>query len=561
MLLSLQKKALLLITAILLNACLEKLSAQETAHIPGDIIVMLKQGSDVNSLITDFKLFNNQPSGLVISQQLSRRMNTWLLHFNNNMADESKMLSAMRANTAVALAQFNHLIESRNVPNDDQFGVQWNMLNIGQTGGTSGADVRAANAWDITTGGYTAGGDTIVIAIDDDGFDLAQQDLNFWKNYHEIPGNLADDDHNGYTDDYDGWNSQTNSGVITSLASGHGTHVSGIAGAKGNNTIGVAGVNWNVKILPVQGNSGNEAIAVAGYGYILEMRAKYNESDGDSGAFVVAANSSWGTDFALPANFPIWCAMYDSMGAQGILNAAATNNGSNVNVDVQSDMPTACSSEYLITVTNTDKNDNRTGAFGASTIDLGAPGTSIVSTIPGNAYGSKTGTSMAAPHVAGAVALICSLPCDSLSHDLRNDAAATMLRIKGFILDAVDPVISLDGLTVSGGRLNVNQALLNAAAYYNCNVGVNDVPLSINEFNVFPNPATDQITITAKNKLTGNTTIAIINMMGQIVKAETIQSNHTNHMQTSVSALPSGIYVLRLSNEQDVIGQHKIIVE
>lgn len=561
MLLTFEKKALLLITTILLNACQEKLSAQETAHIPGDIIVMLKPGSDVNGLITDFKLFNNQPSGLVISQQLSRRLNTWLLHFNNNMIDESKMLSAIRASTAVALAQYNHLIESRNVPNDDQFGMQWNMLNIGQTGGTSGADVRAANAWDITTGGFTAGGDTIVIAIDDDGFDLAQQDLNFWKNKHEIPGNLADDDHNGYTDDYDGWNSQTSSGIITSLSSGHGTHVSGIAGAKGNNTIGVAGVNWNVKILPVQGNSGTEAIAVAGYGYILEMRAKYNESNGDSGAFVVAANSSWGTDFALPANFPIWCAMYDSMGAQGILNAAATNNGSNVNVDVQSDMPTACSSDYLVTVTNTDKNDNRTGAFGASTIDLGAPGTSIVSTIPGNAYGSKTGTSMAAPHVAGAVALICSLPCDSLSNDLRNDAAATMLRIKGFILDAVDPVISLDGLTVSGGRLNVNQALLNAAGYYNCNVGVKDVALSISEFNVFPNPATDQLSITSKNKLPGNTTIVITNMMGQIVKSEALQSGHTNHIQTSVSALPAGIYVLRLSNEQGVMGQQKIIVE
>lgn len=556
-----EKKRLLLIIATLFFTYQEKLFAQETDHIPGDLIVMLHHESDVNELIAGFRIFENQPTDLVISQQLSKRLNIWLLHFNDAIVDESKMLAEIKTNASVALAQYNHFIESRNVPDDERFGEQWNMLNIGQTGGTAGADVRATNAWDITTGGFTAGGDTIVVAIDDDGFDLTHQDLSFWKNHYEIPGNSIDDDHNGYVDDYDGWNSQTNSGVITSLSSGHGTHVAGIAGAKGNNTIGVAGVNWNVKILPVQGNSGTESIAVAGYAYILEMRAKYNETNGDSGAFVVSTNSSWGTDFALPANFPIWCAMYDSMGMQGILSAAATNNGSNVNVDVQSDMPTACSSDFLITVTNTDKNDNRTAAFGATTIDVGAPGTSILSTIPGNLYGSKTGTSMASPHLAGAVALICSLPCDSLSNDLKHDRPATMLRIKGFILDGVDPATSLDGLTVSGGRLNVNQALLNAAAYYNCNVGVEEIASSINGLSVYPNPATDNVTITTKNNLPGNTTITILNVMGQTLKTETLQNGNTNHFQINISSLVNGIYILRLSNENELLGQQKIIVE
>lgn len=543
------KKYFLLLITILFFISYQESIAQETNHEPGDLIVMVKKGNDVKELIADFTMYNGQSTGLLIKQQLSKRLNIWLLHFNATTIDESKLLSEIRNNHAVSIAQFNHFIESRNVPNDPRFGEQWNMLNIGQTGGTLGADVRAANAWDITTGGFTAGGDTIVVAIDDDGFDLVHEDLDFWKNHFEIPGNLIDDDDNGYVDDYDGWNSQTNSGVITSLSSGHGTHVAGIAGAKGNNSLGVTGVNWNVKILPVQGNSGTESIAVAGYAYILEVRAKYNETNGAQGAFVVSTNSSWGSDFGLPANFPIWCAMYDSMGAQGILSAAATSNSSNVNVDVQSDMPTACGSDFLVTVTNTDKNDNRTGAFGATTIDLGAPGSSILSTIPGNGYGTKTGTSMASPHVAGAIALICSLPCDSLSNDLKNDAAGTMLRIKKFILDGVDPVISLDGNTVSGGRLNVNQALLNAAAYYNCNVGIDEAGEINDAVFVYPNPANEELNLAIKNlKLNTTVNLSIKNILGQTMFSKDL-SPSTHNLSINVSALPNGTYFLVIDNQ------------
>lgn len=547
---------------VLFFACRQTAPAFATNHLPGDLIVMLHKGEDVKTLISSLAVMDQSPTGLVVTQQLSKRLNIWLLHFDQDAVDEGRMLAAVRSNSAVAIAQYNHSIELRNVPNDEHFGEQWNMLNIGQTGGTTGADVRATSAWDLTIGGLTASGDTIVIAIDDDGFDLAHQDLNFWKNHHEIPGNLIDDDNNGYTDDYDGWNSQNSSGVITSLSSGHGTHVSGIAGAIGNNGIGVAGVNWNVKIMPVQGNSGMESVAVAGYAYILEMRASYNESGGATGAFVVATNSSWGTDFAKPADYPIWCAMYDSMGAQGILSAAATNNSSGVNVDVQGDMPTACSSDFLITVTNTDKNDNRTAAFGDTTIDLGAPGTAILSTIPGNQYGTKTGTSMSSPHLAGAVALICALPCVSLGNDLKNDPAATMLRIKDFILNGVDPLSSLEGITVSGGRLNVNNALLNAAAYYNCNVGIQALDPSSKELMVYPNPAVDQIQIFSKTGFYANTVIRIINTNGQLVLNElTGNSNRTQPLTISLNGFSKGIYLVQMIGENGLIDQQKIVVQ
>ncbi|MBA2407783.1 MAG: S8 family peptidase, partial [Chitinophagales bacterium] len=360
----------------------------------------------------------------------------------------------------------------------------------------------------------------------------------------------------GYTDDYNGWNAKDSSGNITS--SDHGTHVAGIAGAKGNNGIGVAGVNWNVQIMPVQGNSGVESVAVEGYGYILEMRARYNESEGEEGAFVVSANSSWGTDFAQPANFPIWCAMYDSMGHYGILNAAATNNSSNVNVDVQSDMPTACASDYLIAVTNTDKNDQRVAAFGATTIDLGAPGTSIISTVPGNQYSLKTGTSMASPHVAGAVALLFSLPCAALATDLKNDPAGTALRIKNFILAGVDTSASLADVTVSGGRLNVNQALLNAATYYNCSVGI-DESLAANDILIFPNPATDIINVVKSGSIK-ITDLHLSNVLGEEVMIIDASDKFSIPFQIDVTALSPGIYFLNIESSDKQTASIKLLI-
>jgi hypothetical protein len=145
----------------------EKAVAQKMDHNAGDIIVMMNYGSDVQKLMKDFTVFNNQPTDLAIVGVLSKRLNTWLLHFNASIINENDFLSGIRNSKLVKLAQFNHYIESRNTPNDPDFPQQWNMLNV-----TSGADIRATSAWDLTTGGLTAGGDTIVVAIDDDGFEL-----------------------------------------------------------------------------------------------------------------------------------------------------------------------------------------------------------------------------------------------------------------------------------------------------------------------------------------------------------------------------------------------------
>ncbi len=280
----------------------------------------------------------------------------------------------------------------------------------------------------------TATGDTIIVAIVDDGFDINHEDLKFWKNYHEIPGNGIDDDNNGYIDDYDGWNAYNTSGGIT--MADHGTHVSGIAAAQGNNSIGVTGVNLHVKIMPVQGSSTVESIAVAGYAYVLEMRSLYNETGGEKGAFIVSTNCSFGVDNGQPEDYPIWGAMYDSLGMVGILNACATANH-NLDIDVIGDIPTAFPSDFMISVTSTDKNDLKSdfAAYGLTTIDLGAPGSAIYSTrlTSYGGYGYKSGCSMAAPHVAGAVAYMFSVANEEFMTAYHNDPAGMALVIRQYI--------------------------------------------------------------------------------------------------------------------------------
>jgi Subtilase family len=191
---------------------------------------------------------------LHVKKVLVKRLNIWLLGYDTGRSTATQALSNIRQSSHAKLAQFNHYVTMRsNFPNDPRFGEQWGLHNTGQNGGTPDADIDAPEAWDISTGGNTALGDEIVVAVIDGGFFLNAPDLDFWKNVHEIPGNGIDDDNNGYIDDYDGWNAYLSTGYIP--PDPHGTHVTGIACAKGNNSMGTSGVNWNVKIMPIAGSS------------------------------------------------------------------------------------------------------------------------------------------------------------------------------------------------------------------------------------------------------------------------------------------------------------------
>jgi hypothetical protein len=454
------KNLIFSITYLVMSMTIAGQAVDENA-ISGQYIVMLRGNTDAHHFFS---------TGYDIQKPecLSKSMNIWLVK-----TEATDMLESLTKDPSVILAQYNHgNIRQRSlIPNDSLFNMQWNMHNTG----TPGADISAPQAWQINHSAVTRMGDTIVIAVIDGTFDLAHPDLNFFVNKNEIPNNGRDDDGNGYIDDYLGWNVFTNNDSVqaTNLSDEHATHVSGIAAAKGNNGIGVAGVCWGAKILAVTGADNAhivyESDIVKAYDYVIEMRRIYDQTSGSKGAFIVATNSSFGVDLGQPINFPIWCSLYDTLGKYGILSVTATVN-LNWNVDMVGDMPTTCPSQWMIAATNITRSGTRNGAagYGKINIDIGAPGSGVVSTVPFGGYGTDQGTSMATPHITGTVAALIANACPRLLQDYLAYPDSISLMLKDYILRSADPIASMTNLSVSGGGLNLYHAYL-MEGDYNCN--------------------------------------------------------------------------------------------
>ena len=398
---------------------------------------------------------------------LSTSMNIYLLKCTNDIVAKS-ILEKYHSHPQIKAIQYNHRFDYRGyTPVDSYYTNQWYLNNTGQYGYTTGVDIDAPQAWDSSLTNLSRYGDTIVVAIPDVKFDLNHQDINYFKNYDEIPSNGIDDDGNGYIDDYNGWNALLHNDDVNQSTAGHATQLSGIIGAK-HNFYGVAGICNGVKILPIY-TQAIESQAIESYSYIIDMRKLYDLTGGLKGAYIVASNTSFGIDNAFPADFPIWCAMYDSMGKYGILSATATANRSQ-DVDVVGDMPTTCLSNFMISVTNITGTNNLSvsAAYGDSAIDLAAPGTNILSSIGPNGYAAGNGTSYASPQIAGAIAFLMSYACPKFLDLYTNYPDSAMYILRKCILDGAVAVPDLVGKTVTGGRLNLFNALTQLNLQYDC---------------------------------------------------------------------------------------------
>ncbi|HYE03636.1 MAG TPA: S8 family serine peptidase [Phycisphaerales bacterium] len=348
------------------------------------------------------------------------------------------LAGVVRAVPGVEYAEPDYIVQRCVNPNDTYFGLQWGMHSTGQTvngdPGIADADIDAPEAWNVFTG--SSG---FVVAVIDDGTNYGHADLaaNMWTNPGEVAGNGLDDDANGYVDDVRGWDFYTNDN--DPYGGGHGTHTAGTVGAVGNNALGVAGVSWQCKVMPLRflgpmGGATSDAIEALQYAV---------------GKGVKVSNNSWGGGGYSQA-------LYDAINAAraaGHLFVAAAGNGGSDQVGDNNDAvafyPASYTLDNVISVAATNNNDGRAGFsnYGATSVDLGAPGVNIVSTY-GTGYAYSDGTSMACPHVAGAAALVWA-----------NNPSFSYAQVRARLLSTVRPVASLGGITVTGGVLNLAGAV------------------------------------------------------------------------------------------------------
>ncbi len=341
-------------------------SGIKNGYVPDEFIVKFRNSVDGAKISSLQKAY-----GITVLREI-KKIGVYKLKVPSNMTMET-LINQYRANPDVVYAEPNYIIKKAVLPNDPKFSLIWGLNNTGQTGGIKDADLDAVEAWDVTTGA-----EDIIVAVIDSGIAYNHPDLscNIWTNAIEKKGKTNfDDDGNEYIDDIYGWDFIDNDGYPVDLNS-HGTHIAGIIGACGDNRIGITGVMWKVKIMSLR------FLGVSGTGDTL------NAADAiiyavDKGARII--NASW-------AGYKYSNTLYDAIDyarKKGVLFVAAAGNEANNN-DIDQVYPASYNLPNIISVAATDNRDNIASFsnYGEKSVDLGAPGVGIYSTIPQFIYGT-----------------------------------------------------------------------------------------------------------------------------------------------------------------------------
>lgn len=425
------------------NSAEKGLSLNNSDFVPNELLVKFKAGVSSSAKEKSLLKISGKVKEKILTKAMQRNGdNDGFVLVNTPLA----VLEAKGIITGdeIEYAEPNYVYQHDAVSNDLYFtnGSLWGIYGDASSPANQFGS-QAAEAWALNR----TGSSSVIIGIIDEGAMVKHVDLaaNFWTNpFDPIDG--IDNDGNGYIDDVNGWDfAANNNSVFDGVGDDHGTHVAGTIGAKGGNGTGVAGVVWNVKMIATKflgSNGGTTANAIKAIDYLTDLKVRH-------GLNLPASNNSWGGGgFSQALKDAI-----DRAGAQNILFVAAAGNDGLSN-DVTTRYPSGYTSDNIIAVASIVNNGTISSFsnFGAVSVDLGAPGSGIFSTLPVSSkgkitsgYGSYNGTSMATPHVSGAVALYVS-----------SNPTATAAQIKSAILGATVPTASLNGKTLTGGRLNVS---------------------------------------------------------------------------------------------------------
>jgi subtilisin family serine protease len=476
---------LLVFLSILLFVQLSFAQKADKTYVDGEVLVKFKNGT-----VSQAAVDSHRNIAAKVLEQFADL--SWQRVKLPSRMSVTNGMSYYRKLSEIADVQPNFYYHLEATPNDTQYSTMYGLPKI-----------SAPQAWDLSTGSSS-----IVVADIDTGMNYNHTDLapNAWTNTGEIPNNNIDDDGNGYVDDYYGYDFYFNdSNPIDE--NGHGTHTAGTIGAVGNNNQGVTGVNWNVKLMPIKiydsvGTTTTSAMLINAYNYIRIMKNR--------GVNIVATNNSYGGCNEACGYDQATKDALDALGDVGVLQAfAAGNNGTNN--DTTPFYPASYTSPSIIAVASSTSTDARSSfsCFGATSVDLAAPGSSILSTVMSGGYGTLSGTSMATPHVAGAAALLKSY-----------NSTLSSASLKASLMNRVDQLSAWNGVVKTNGRMNVFSAMQTPTvcdfqlANSSQSVGITGGSVNVNatagtncDYSVKSNDS--WITVSSGNPSSGNATISL----------------------------------------------------